>query len=383
MPDTEGNMSQSMPLVLIVDDSRSIRIFVRRMLERAGYAVIEAVDGYSGLEAIGSQAPDVVLLDVEMPNKNGFEVLAELDATSRLFSVILFTSLSSVDAIVSGLEQGADDYIVKPFKEIELLARITAAMRTSQSKRSLAEARTAAERNAEELRRMQSQLSYQKLEEQKVREISEAQAATIFAMAKLAEYRDCDTGAHLEHVRRYCRLLAEVLHADSPYADQVTAEFVECIQHASPLHDIGKVAIPDRILQKTGKLTAEEFETMQTHTVIGADNLQAVFNNYPGNAFVGMGIEIALYHHEKWDGTGYPDGMVGKNIPLSARIMALADVYDALRSDRCYRKGLPHGEVKGIILAGDGNHFDPEVVRAFLHVEDIFDRMQDSPVKRD
>lgn len=372
MPVTTKNTRNDSPLVLIVDDSRAIRIFVRELLEQVGYAVIEANDGITGLEVIATRKPDVVLLDIEMPNKTGLEVLAELDATSRLFSVILFTTLSSIDSIVDGLERGADDYIVKPFKEAEFLARMTAAIRIAHNKRLLFEARMKAEHTTEQLRQMQRIVSDQKLTEQKIREISEAQNATIFAMAKLAEFRDEDTGGHLERVREYCRLLAEDLSRHSSYSDQITAEFIDCIQHAAPLHDIGKVAIPDSILQKPGKLTPEEFETMKSHTIIGADNMQLVYNNYPGNMFVGMGIEIALYHHERWDGSGYPDGLVGRNIPLPARIMALADVYDALRSDRCYRKGMNHDQARTIILEGDGKHFDPEVVMAFLRIEVVF-----------
>lgn len=368
--------TNKMPLVLIVDDSRAVRTFVRELLEKDGYAVIEANDGISGLEVIESRRPDVVLLDIEMPNKNGLEVLDELDATNRLFSVILFTTLSSLDAIVDGLKRGADDYIVKPFKETEFLARMTAATRIAHTKRLLFEARVNAEHTVEQLRHMQSTLSNQKLVEQKVRELSEAQGATIFAMAKLAESRDGDTGGHLERVREYCRLLADDLRCNSSYADHITLEFIDCIQHAAPLHDIGKVAIPDSILQKRGKLTPEEFDKMKSHTVIGADNLQLVFNNYPNNLFIGMGIEIALYHHERWDGSGYPDGLVGRNIPLPARIMALADVYDALRSDRCYRKSLSHEQTRKIILEGNGTHFDPEVVTAFLRIEDIFAGME-------
>lgn len=360
------------PLVLIVDDSRAVRVFVRELLEQAGYAVIEANDGIAGLEVLATRKPDVVLLDIEMPHKTGLEVLDELDASSRLYSVILFTTLSSLDSIVNGLERGADDYIVKPFKEAEFLARMTAAVRIAHNKRLLFEARLKAEQTNKQLRQLQSILSDQKLTEQKIREISEAQNATIFAMAKLAEFRDEDTGGHLERVKEYCRLLADDLNRHSPYADLITAEFIDCIQHAAPLHDIGKVAIPDHILQKPEKLTPEEFDRMKTHTVIGADNLQLVYNNYPGNLFVGMGIEIALYHHEQWDGSGYPDGLVGKNIPLPARIMALADVYDALRSDRCYRKAMSHEQARTIILEGDGRHFDPEVVMAFLRVETIF-----------
>jgi len=376
MPFNTETTTNKSPLVLIVDDSRAVRAFVRELLEKVGYAVIEADDGIKGLEAISTSNPDVVLLDIEMPNKTGLEVLAELDSTHRLFSVILFTTLSSLDAIVDGLESGADDYIVKPIKEAEFLARITAAVRIAHNKRLLFEARNTAERTVEQLRRMQGIISEQKLVEQKVREISEAQSATIFAMAKLAEFRDEDTGGHLERVREFCRLLAEDLRENSSYADHITEEFVDCIQHAAPLHDIGKVAIPDSILQKPGKLTPEEFDRMKSHTVIGADNLQLVYNNYPGNLFVGMGIEIALYHHERWDGSGYPDGLVGKNIPLPARIMALADVYDALRSDRCYRKGLTHDQTRSIILEGDGKHFDPEVVMAFLRIEDFFARTE-------
>lgn len=360
------------PLVLIVDDSRAVRVFVRELLEQAGYAVIEANDGIAGLEVLATRKPDVVLLDIEMPHKTGLEVLDELDASSRLYSVILFTTLSSLDSIVNGLERGADDYIVKPFKEAEFLARMTAAVRIAHNKRLLFEARLKAEQTNKQLRLLQSILSDQKLTEQKIREISEAQNATIFAMAKLAEFRDEDTGGHLERVKEYCRLLADDLNRHSPYSDLITAEFIDCIQHAAPLHDIGKVAIPDHILQKPEKLTPEEFDRMKTHTVIGADNLQLVYNNYPGNLFVGMGIEIALYHHEQWDGSGYPDGLVGKNIPLPARIMALADVYDALRSDRCYRKAMTHEQARTIILEGDGRHFDPEVVMAFLRVETIF-----------
>lgn len=163
------------------------------------------------------------------------------------------------------------------------------------------EARLTAEHTIEQLHQMQCTLLDQKLTEQKVREISAAQNATIFAMAKLAEFRDEDTGGHLERVREYCRLLAENLRSHSSHSDQITAEFIDCIQHAAPLHDIGKVAIPDNILQKPGKLTAEEFEKITLHTVIGADNLQLVYDNYPSNMFIGMGIEIALYHHEQWD----------------------------------------------------------------------------------
>ena len=224
---------------------------------------------------------------------------------------------------------------------------------------------------------LRNKLEFQKLVEKNVREVSEAQQATIFALAKLAEQRDDDTGAHLERVRDYCKMLAQQLAQVSPYADHISEVFIDCIQHASPLHDIGKVAIPDRVLLKPGKLTPEEFEIMKTHTIIGAENMQTVFNKYADNPFIGMGIEIALYHHERWDGTGYPDGLIGKNIPLSARIMAVADCYDALRSNRCYRKGFDHETVKEMLLEEEGTHFDPEIIKAFIALEDEFSHIME------
>jgi putative two-component system response regulator len=189
----------------------------------------------------------------------------------------------------------------------------------------------------------------------------------------LAEARDDDTGKHLERVRTLCRILAENLKTDSLYSASILPDFVDTIKHAAPLHDIGKVAIPDNILLKPGKFTPDEIEIIQTHTITGAEYLQDVYNNYPNNVIIGMGIEIALYHHERWDGSGYPDGLVGSNIPLSARIMAVVDVYDALRSDRCYRKGFPHQKVIEMILEESGTHFDPEVCKSFVAAEEKFE----------
>jgi putative two-component system response regulator len=208
--------------------------------------------------------------------------------------------------------------------------------------------------------------------ESSLREIAVAQQATNFALAKLAEYRDEDTGLHLKRVSEYCRILTSRLQAESPYSAQISDDFINSIQHASLLHDIGKVAIPDSILFKPTKLTVEEFEVMKTHTIIGAENIQVIYNHYSANPLIGMGIEIALYHHERWDGMGYPDGLAGRNIPLSARIMAVADFYDALRSDRCYRKGFDHLQVRSMVLDGSGNHFDPVIVTAFIETESEF-----------
>jgi len=195
---------------------------------------------------------------------------------------------------------------------------------------------------------------------------------TIFAVAKLAEARDDETALHLERVQAYCRLLATGLSEHPRYRGTVGSAWIGNIYHASPLHDIGKVAIPDSILLKPGKLSTEEFEIMKTHTVVGAQTLRTVHDRYPDNAFIAMGIEVARSHHEWWDGAGYPDGHAGEEIPLSARIVAVADCYDAIRSRRRYKPAISHAETCAIILGESGRHFDPGVIAVFTELADTF-----------
>jgi putative two-component system response regulator len=345
--------------ILVVDDDPYVLDVLKQMLEGNGHEVSAFTCADAALKAIKTEQPALILLDVFMPGMSGLEMCSCLKRDPDLcdIPVIFLSGLSATDDKIRGFQAGGVDYIGKPFQPDEVNARVNTHLKLSS---------------------LRHKLAYQQLVEKKVREVSEAQQATIFTLAKLAELRDDDTGAHLERVRDYCQLLARRLGEDSPYADHITTDFVDCIQHASPLHDIGKVAIPDNILLKPGKLTNEEFEVMKTHTVIGAENMQTVFNRYADNPFIGMGIEIALYHHERWDGGGYPDGLVGRNIPLSARIMAVADCYDAIRSNRCYRKGLDHEKVKQILLEESGTHFDPEVIRAFIDLEDRFNHINDT-----
>lgn len=206
-------------------------------------------------------------------------------------------------------------------------------------------------------------------------ERDDARDATILALAKLAEHRDPETGAHLERVQCYCRLLCEALAAEEKYASVVTRGFIENIVRSSPLHDIGKVGIPDYILLKPGKLTDEEFEIMKTHSRIGGDTIRALVEQGRRQSFLDMGMEIAYYHHEKWDGSGYPFGLTGEAIPLPARILALADVYDALTSRRVYKASVPHARAREIIIEGSGTHFDPDVVAAFKRQAGEFERL--------
>jgi len=209
------------------------------------------------------------------------------------------------------------------------------------------------------------------------KKVQSARNATILGLAKLAEYRDADTGAHLERIREYCKVLAEALARKSEYSGYITPEYIDDIYYSSILHDIGKVGIPDSILLKPAKLTAEEFEVVKRHSALGGEALKAVESKIEGQSFLTLGKEIAFYHHEKWDGTGYPRGLKGSEIPLSARIVALADVYDALTSKRVYKGAIPHDEARNIIVEGKGSHFAPDVVDAFLENEEEFRRIRE------
>ncbi|MDA3897039.1 MAG: HD domain-containing protein [Desulfobacteraceae bacterium] len=207
---------------------------------------------------------------------------------------------------------------------------------------------------------------------EKVREISESQLTTIRALTKLAESRDDETGHHIERTQAFCKLLAEKIRENSRYSASIDDTYINNLYHASPLHDIGKVGILDNILLKPGKLTPEEFDIMKTHTVIGANTLQTARSKYPKNSFINMGIAITRSHHEKWNGSGYPDGLSGEDIPLCARIMAVSDVYDALRSKRPYKPAFSHEKSCEIIMEGSGWHFDPAVINAFHAVKTQF-----------
>jgi len=219
----------------------------------------------------------------------------------------------------------------------------------------------------------------EELVEEKVKEIYASQVATIHALVKSAEARDDDTGAHIERTSAYCKIIAEKARDVGIYRSIIDDDYPENLAKASPLHDIGKVGIPDAILLKPGRLTGEEFEIMKTHVTIGYETLASVEKSYPGNAFLRLGMEIAKDHQEKWDGSGYAGGLSGEDIPLSARIMALSDVYDALRSKRVYKEGFPHQKAADIIAEGRGSHFDPALVDVFLQhhllFKEIFDRL--------
>ena len=325
--------------VLIVDDEEVSLDMLRFALEEAGHEVDAVHNGREALSVLDNDEHHLVISGWEMPEASGLELCRAIRGR-ELGSYVYFVLLTARDgsaSLVEGLAAGADDFITKPFDPDELTARVRVAERI---------------------------LSL------------ETRDMTIFALAKLAESRDSETGEHLERVQNYSRLLAHRLLQAGQHPHEIDAGFVNLIFQTSPLHDIGKVAIPDCVLLKPSRLSDEEFEIMKTHTVLGAQTLEAATRKYPKAKYLKMAREIAESHHEKWDGTGYPKRLKGCDIPLSGRLVALADVYDALVSRRVYKGAFTHLTARSIILEGKGNHFDPGIVDAFLAVEPQFIQVQ-------
>lgn len=355
--------------ILVVDDNEMNRDMLGRRLEKQGYTITYAENGEQALAVLKDAAVDLVLLDIQMPVMDGHQTLGYMkgDPVLKDLPVIVISAQNELDGVVRCIELGAEDYLNKPFNPVILKARIHASL----EKKRLSDQSKRYKLQIEDQNR---QLERRVIEQ--VLQITTAQRGAIFAMSKLAESKDPETGAHLERMREYCRLISSRLQSKSLFPDQITSGFIDNIYAASPLHDIGKVGVPDNVLLKPGKLDPDEWVLMKTHSTIGADTLRAVDRQHPGNSFLVMGIDIAENHHEKWDGSGYPKGLAGDAIPLSARILALGDVYDALTSKRCYKEAFSHDKSRGIIVDSRGTHFDPVVVDAFLDIEDEFIRVR-------
>ncbi len=347
--------------VLVVDDNDDNVFLLESIITSHGYNVISAGGGQEAIDLIKSKRSiiDLVILDVMMPDIDGLEVMKVIKQNSRTrhIPIILLTAKQKERSdVAKGLDLGADDYLSKPVDSMELLARVRSSLRTKKLQ--------------DRLTQINDQL--EQLVEERTIEILLTRNAAIFGFAKLAEYRDPETGGHLERIRNYTKALANELKEFSRFEDKIDDEFVVTIFQSSPLHDIGKVGIPDNILLKPGRLTKEEFEVMKSHTAIGGDSLSSSERLFGDNSFLSMGRDIAYYHHEKWNGAGYPNGVKGDEIPLPARIMALADVYDALVSKRVYKDAMSLEKTREIILAGEGEHFDPDIVKAFCNIEGTF-----------
>ncbi len=347
--------------IMAVDDTPNNLKILHILLEGAGYQVQSFTRPKEAAEAAISQPPDLFLLDISMPEMDGFELGELLRSKKSLehIPILYLSALSGEEDKLRAFAAGGADYITKPFHVDEVLARVRTHLKLSIARKILAEHNISLEATIAE----------------KNKEIYESQIATIFALAKLAEYRDNDTGKHVERVQAYTLLLANELAKEAQYAKKMTPEFIDNLFYASPLHDIGKVAIPDNILLKPGRLDKKEFEIIKTHTNIGAETLQRVHDRYQNNDFLCMGVAITRSHHERWDGTGYPDGLAGEDIPLGSRIMAIADVYDALRTKRVYKPPFPHKKTYDIIIEESGTHFEPGIVEVFKRIHPEFLRI--------
>ena len=347
------------PTILVVDDTPDNLSLMRELL-RKDYQVQLANGGERALKLAAMQPqPDLILLDIMMPVMDGYEVCRRLkaDAATRDIPVVFLTAKADVEDEKRGLELGAVDYITKPISPPVVLARVKIHL--------------ALKAHADFLRDKSDFLEAEV--SKRTREVLAIQDVTILAMATLAETRDLDTGNHIRRTQHYVKALAEKLRTHPRFAGVLTDNYIQMLFKSAPLHDIGKVGIPDRILLKPGRLTPEEFEIMKTHTTLGRDAIEhAEIQLGMPVEFLSTAKEIALSHQEKWDGSGYPQGLAGEAIPLSARLMAVADVYDALISRRVYKNSVPHEQAVAIIQEGRGVHFDPDITDAFVELQETF-----------
>ena len=347
-----------MTSVLAVDDNATNLAIMREILED-DYDLLLASDGEEALRVVAEHRPALVLLDIMMPGIDGYETCRRIKACSdaRFTHVVLVSAKASTRERVRGYDSGADDYIIKPFDEEELLAKVRVQLRLREALVRLAEAQASVQQDNTRLSGV--------VEEQS-RELIAKRNGLVFALAKLADSRDPETGEHLQRIRGYCVHLAQHLADHGPYRDRIDEAFIDAIYLAAPLHDIGKVGIPDAILLKPGRLTDTQFDLMKRHAQIGADALQEVADHGEHGEFLRMAVDIARSHHERWDGTGYPQNLAGEAIPLAARICAVADVFDALTSVRVYKAAFTLEVARTMIEEESGSHFDPAVVEAFL-----------------
>lgn len=351
--------SLSRPSILVVDDSPDNLMLMSGLLKDT-YRVKVANSGDKALKiAFGESPPDLILLDIMMPEIDGYEVCRQLrqNPVTQNIPVIFLTAKASAEDEAYGLELGAVDYITKPISPPIVAARVKTHLALKES----------ADYLRDKAEYLENEVS------KRTGEIRAIQDVTILAMATLAETRDSDTGYHIRRTQFYVRALAEKLKNEPKYRQLLTDSYIELLFKSAPLHDIGKVGIPDRILLKPAPLDEAEFEIMKTHAELGRHAIQ-VAEDHLGTSvdFLKTAKEIAYCHHEKWDGSGYPQNLVAEQIPLAARLMALADVYDALISRRVYKEPIPHEEAVYMIAAKAGKHFDPALVDAFLEVKEQF-----------
>lgn len=339
-------------IILVVDDDKTNLMLAQKIL-LPQYRIAATNSGTAALKYLENNRPDLILLDINMPEMDGFEVmdrLREKEETAAI-PVIFLTADNKADTEVKCFQMGAIDFVTKPFVPDILLSRVAKTIELEQYRNNL-------ERMVKE--------QAEKLTEN-TRRISMIQESVIVGMANLIESRDGSTGKHVKNTQMYVKMIAEELQRQNLFPEQLTDEYIEDICKAAPLHDVGKIKVPDAVLQKPGKLTPEEFETMKMHTTHSRKIIKMIIGDVEDEHYVRIVEEIALYHHERWDGTGYPTGLAGEDIPLAARIMSVADVFDALYEERCYKPPIrPIERIMQIMSEGRGTQFDPVIIDVFV-----------------
>ncbi|MBT3206183.1 MAG: response regulator [Gammaproteobacteria bacterium] len=351
---TDSNTNK--PRILVIDDEPFfLQLLTEALSEK--FQISLAKNGRQGLtRAEGEAKPDLILLDVVMPEMDGYETCKALKENiyTREIPVIFLTAKRDVEDELKGFNLGAVDYITKPISIPILLTRVQTQLALSQQK-----------------------IALEQLVQERTREIEVTKDAIVYSMGEMAEARDKETGNHLLRTKEYVRVLAEQLATTDKYKSVLTTAMINAFQRAAPLHDIGKIAVPDSVLLKEGPLDNDERKIMDLHPVYGKTTIENSESKIGSTLFITIAKEIAYSHHERWDGSGYPQCLKQEKIPLSARLMALADVYDALVSKRCYKEAMLHDEAVSLIAEARGSHFDPDIIDSFIAVKSEFKIISD------
>lgn len=341
-------------IILVVDDDKTNLTLAQKIL-LPHYRIAASNSGMAALKYLENNRPDLILLDINMPEMDGFEVMEKLrqKEETKSIPVIFLTADNLAETEVRCFQVGAIDYVAKPFVPDILLSRVAKTIELEQYRN-----------NLENMVKEQAD----KITEN-ARHISMIQDSVIIGMANLIESRDGSTGRHVKNTQTYVRMIANELHKRNLFAGELTQEYIQDLCKAAPLHDVGKIKVPDAILQKPGKLLPEEFDTMKLHTTYSRKIIQTIIGDVEDEHYVRIVEDLAMYHHERWDGTGYPTGLAGDSIPLAARIMAVADVFDALYEERVYKPPIrPIERIMQIMSEGRGTQFDPVIIDVFMEM---------------
>jgi len=365
----EINMDNTRQKIILVDDNLA-NLTIGRNLLKTFYEVYPAPSAAKLFEILDNIIPDLILLDIEMPEMDGYETIKKLKTEPRFkeIPVIFLTSKNDEASEMEGFDLGAVDYVSKPFSGPLLLKRIENQLLIADQKGELI-------KNQAELQDYADNLEVKVRD--KTAEVFSLQNAVLATVADLVEFRDKHTGGHISRTQLFLQKLIDELDREGTYKDDVSKWNMDFFLPSAQLHDVGKIAISDTILNKPGKLTEDEFEIMKTHVDVGVEAIEKIMGETKEHAFLEHALLIAGTHHEKWDGSGYPKGLKGLDIPIEGRLMAIADVYDALISQRPYKKPFTHEQACKIIKEGSGTHFDPVLVKAFVNIEDKFEEIAD------